>query len=345
MKSTGQLPSLAFLLMSAALNGAADADVTIAASGRAGAVIIVSDSTSEWDRVASNDLKAYLDQVTGSALEVVPEKGDAPVDAGARSRIIVGDGTLARRLAPQVQWDGLGSDEILMKTVGRDLILAGGKPRGTVYAVYTFLQDIVGCRNVKFFHEVGVDGVLVQGGSGKAADLVALRTWVTAQLMWNPDQDPRALMIEFLTGYYGAAAPFLMEYIDAMVDAAHRRRDMWLGSYEFTTAAWATVRDMNAATRLFDEAAAAVANDEILSQRVWVARQSIDLSWLDRYEPFKSEARATGVPFLGPADPSRVVDAVAPYRTAWGHWHIGKPFSAYFDEIRAKFPSPGEDPK
>ena len=33
-----------------------------------------------------------------------------------------------------------------MKTVGRNLVLAGRAPRGTLYAVYTFLEDVVGCR-------------------------------------------------------------------------------------------------------------------------------------------------------------------------------------------------------
>jgi hypothetical protein len=33
-----------------------------------------------------------------------------------------------------------------MRTIGDDLILAGGHPRGTLYAVYTFLEDEVGCR-------------------------------------------------------------------------------------------------------------------------------------------------------------------------------------------------------
>lgn len=36
---------------------------------------------------------------------------------------------------------------------------------------------------MKFFQAIGVDGVLVQSSFGRAADLVAMRTWVTAQMM------------------------------------------------------------------------------------------------------------------------------------------------------------------
>jgi hypothetical protein len=40
----------------------------------------------------------------------------------------------------------LGADGIVIRTVGDDLVLAGGHPRGTLYAVYTFLEEHLGCR-------------------------------------------------------------------------------------------------------------------------------------------------------------------------------------------------------
>jgi hypothetical protein len=46
---------------------------------------------------------------------------------------------------PGFSTDGLGTDGIVLHTVGNNLILAGGAPRGTLYAVYTFLEDYVGC--------------------------------------------------------------------------------------------------------------------------------------------------------------------------------------------------------
>ncbi|MBM4087563.1 MAG: DUF4838 domain-containing protein, partial [Planctomycetes bacterium] len=51
-----------------------------------------------------------------------------------------------KALAPNTDWDALGQDGILMKTAGKNLLLAGGRPRGTLNAVYTFLEDVVGCR-------------------------------------------------------------------------------------------------------------------------------------------------------------------------------------------------------
>ena len=86
---------------------------------------------------ATGDLKKYLDAVTGAEFSIAPV---SEVPEGM-TRILVGDSQHARALAPDVDWDSLGTDDIVIKTVGSDLILAGGQPRGTVYAIYTFLQD------------------------------------------------------------------------------------------------------------------------------------------------------------------------------------------------------------
>jgi len=60
--------------------------------------------------------------------------------------LIVGPGAAARELAPDLPYDDLSPDGLVIETVGSNLILAGDRPRGTLYAVYTFLEDVVGCR-------------------------------------------------------------------------------------------------------------------------------------------------------------------------------------------------------
>jgi hypothetical protein len=39
----------------------------------------------------------------------------------------------------------LGPEEWAVRTVGKDLVLTGGRPRGTLYAVYEFLEQDLGC--------------------------------------------------------------------------------------------------------------------------------------------------------------------------------------------------------
>ncbi len=115
-----------------------EAGATIAANGVAKAVIVAADDAAEPEQHAAVELASFLQQITGARFEIVP-----PPAAG-RSRLLVGP-KAAKLAVPNFSTDGLGADGIVIRTVGNDLILAGGHPRGTLYAVYTFLEDYVGC--------------------------------------------------------------------------------------------------------------------------------------------------------------------------------------------------------
>ena len=127
------------LLIAGYVQAATDETVTIAQNGEAKAVIVLTDDAAEPERHAANELAGFLRQITGATFEI-----KAPPAAG-QSRLLVGPGA-AKSAAADFSTDGLGSDGIVIRTVGNDLILAGGRPRGTLYAVYTFLEEYVGCR-------------------------------------------------------------------------------------------------------------------------------------------------------------------------------------------------------
>ena len=200
-------------------------------------------------------------------------------------------------------------------------------------------HDVVG-KSLRFYRDCGVTGVLTQGSWGPAGEFMRMRTWVTAQLMWNPDLDQRALMTEFLNAYYGAAGLYLMQYIDLIRDAVHRQPDLWLGVYDATTRHWLTLEDLNAATRLFDQAQEAVKNDEALTYRTRRARLSIDIVWIERYRELRRAARRQGCAFLGPQDPYAEVERLAQnefgidcYRE-WAEY-----MSEYIPKLRVLFPA------
>jgi len=195
--------------------------------------------------------------------------------------------------------------------------------------------------SLKWFREIGIDGVMIQSNRGIAADLAPMRAWVTGQMMWNPDRDPRALMIEFANGYYGAAGPWIMLYVDLLHAAVHRKSDYWLGCYRDSTTGWLELEDIHVAIDLLDQAARAVKDDPARSQRIWMARRAIDFAWLDRYDELKKTAEEKGISLRLP-DPVSVVDSLAPYRNVWGNFREGpRPadFYAYFDRLRELFPS------
>jgi len=90
---------------------------------------------------AAQELAHFLQEVTGAEfpLLVTAEVPRGPV-------LVVGRGRVQQTLAPDLPLDNLKPDGIVIETRGLNLFLAGDEPRGTLYAVYTFLEDVVGCR-------------------------------------------------------------------------------------------------------------------------------------------------------------------------------------------------------
>ena len=115
------------------------ADVTVARRGKAVAKVVVAGGASETEKKAAGELAFFLHIVTGGNFQVVQEA------AGDGGRLLVGEGA-ARLADPDFSAAGLGKEEIIVRTAGPDIILAGGSPRATLYATYTFLEDVVGCR-------------------------------------------------------------------------------------------------------------------------------------------------------------------------------------------------------
>ena len=73
--------------------------------------------------------------------------------------------------------------------------------------------------NLRYFVDQHAIAHFQQGNREVGGEWAELRTWMIAQLLWNPNEDTDELIDEFLTGYYGAAAPHLRAYIDSQHDA------------------------------------------------------------------------------------------------------------------------------
>ena len=56
----------------------------------------------------------------------------------------MGNTAFARHLG--IDFKALQAEESLLKTTARNLVLTGGRPRGTLYAVYEFLENTLGVR-------------------------------------------------------------------------------------------------------------------------------------------------------------------------------------------------------
>lgn len=116
--------------------------IALSADGKTDYTIVVAADAIVPEQTAAQELQSHLQAVTGAQLPILQD-AEAPETA---RQIVIGPNNRFRAAFPDLDIEALKSDGIVMKTVGDTLYLAGGRPRGTLYAVYTFLEDVVGCR-------------------------------------------------------------------------------------------------------------------------------------------------------------------------------------------------------
>jgi len=114
--------------------------VTISQDGQAKAVILLAPGASEPQQYAAKELAYFLKEITGAEFRIVDQ-----MQQGAGHLVVHGGDAYDVMVDYRVP-DKLGQEGVHLQTVGGDLIFHGGEPRGTLYAVYTFLEDQLGCR-------------------------------------------------------------------------------------------------------------------------------------------------------------------------------------------------------
>ena len=199
-------------------------------------------------------------------------------------------------------------------------------------------------------------GVFLEGESIGATDFIALKTYLMSRLLWDPSRDEGAVIDEFLSGYYGKAAPSLRQVLDLYAEKAS---PSFLQSfYDGPDAGWLDLAAMNRATELFQQAENSVADSPEQLARVKQARLPLEGQWLRNYGRYREQAEREQLPFLGPPDPAEALAdfsaavrrAAAPLDQLWMHpiqrqmeYGSGEAgWNAYFESFkqRAKPPAP-----
>jgi hypothetical protein len=111
----------------------------LARDGEALYAIVRGKSPSEAENLAAKELGEYLKKITGAEFPVATEGAALPKPHG----IYLGWTEFAT--AQGIKPETLGEEEWVLRTAGDDLILTGGRRRGTLYAVYEFLERDLGC--------------------------------------------------------------------------------------------------------------------------------------------------------------------------------------------------------
>ncbi len=103
--------------------------------------IVIPSSATEYEQKAATELQNYLLQISGAAMPVITS--DKP---RSKYEIILGQNELLNGLGKEVNLGELEADGFVILTDSMRLVIAGGNKKGTLYGVYTFLENYLGCR-------------------------------------------------------------------------------------------------------------------------------------------------------------------------------------------------------
>jgi hypothetical protein len=137
--------------------------------------------------------------------------------------------------------------------------------------------------NLKFLRDNGVSAIFEQGSPETGGEFHELKAYLIAKLMWNPDADVNKIVDDFLSGYYGDAAPMIREYMSLLHKEMVKSGTKLLIFGGPVTADQPLPQNksllsdslMTVYNRLFDRAEKAVSRSPELLDRVQTARMPI----------------------------------------------------------------------
>ncbi len=131
------LPAGVALLL--CITSASAAGLVLAEHGRSRYTIVVAPDASATVRHAAQELADDLKEISGATLPVMSQKPRGPA-------IFVGAGPFLPSDFRKVRLETLAEEAFVVRTDRRNVFLAGHDDRGTLYAVYSFLEDHLGAR-------------------------------------------------------------------------------------------------------------------------------------------------------------------------------------------------------
>lgn len=131
--------------------------------------------------------------------------------------------------------------------------------------------------NIQFYKENHVNALFMQANAEVGGELAGLRAYLISKLMYNPDADDNSIINEYLDGYYGPAGKYIRQYIDSMRESLLKSGAQLniFGGPADAKESWLSMEMMEQYNRIFDQAEAAVKNNEELHKRVRIARLPI----------------------------------------------------------------------
>jgi hypothetical protein len=115
--------------------------IVIADNQKSAYQIVIPSNAAEVEKYAAAELQEFLYQITGARLPIVSD-----AEKTSSYEILVGKSQRFQVLETGIDFEQLGREGFTIRTHGRSLMIAGNSGRGTLYGVYAFLENYLGCR-------------------------------------------------------------------------------------------------------------------------------------------------------------------------------------------------------
>jgi hypothetical protein len=158
--------------------------------------------------------------------------------------------------------------------------------------------------NIQFYAENHARGLFFYLTNEPGSEFRYLRSYLLAKLMWNPQADDRAVIDEYLRGYYGPAAEPIGEYIDLTHEALKNSGNtlfIW-DSLEKHDKAYLSREMIERYQALFDRAEHLVSDQPQFLQRVREARMSVLYAQIEREYGEQADRKKAAEEFFNMAD-------------------------------------------
>lgn len=229
---------------------------------------------------------------------MMPPKGVKPLDnvlvrvtntIGNRSKAIKLKDPQNRFAIALKQWQNL-TDNIMVWDY-----MTNTKYPLSPYPNFKYIQE-----SIKNYRAFGVSKLFI-GGEGQAEiGFQGLRNYLTAKLLWDPNVDVDSVIDEFLSGYYGDAAPFIKQYIITLTDRFLESKTPLLRTanpraYKNDCLSSSAMQQYKS---YFKKAEKAVENNPVLLERIDKLQQSLRFAQLEIHRnSYKSMRQAKSKSF------------------------------------------------
>ena len=120
-----------------------------AANGASDYIVLVDEATASPSEIhAASEFVSFAGQVTGATLPLMATCTQRPRYGAYLNPkfVVIGKNGFTAELGLDDEIDAVGDEGFVLRSVGDTIVIAGGRQRGTLYGVYTFLEDYLGCR-------------------------------------------------------------------------------------------------------------------------------------------------------------------------------------------------------